>query len=128
METYLLVFPPRAFALGDASVQRDLCRKMKKMDLMAEAKETSEMEVDSTTAAPPAEPLPSSSTIAALIDKRVSDALKEIKGLLSAPSSTKKGAVESKSPPHKRKGIFAETNLPCRKKVSRGYLLGTLSL
>ena len=126
LETYLLAFPPRAFALGDASVHRDLCRKMKKMDLMAEAKEESAMELDNEANAPPPEGAegqapkpPSSSTIAAMIDQRVGDALKEIKSLLSAPAPPKKGAVESKSSlPKKRARVTRDIDLPSRKKVA----------
>ena len=52
LETYLLVFPPRDFALWDVSVHRDLCRKMKKMDLMAEGKEESAIELDNVANVP----------------------------------------------------------------------------
>ena len=120
LETCLLEFPPCAFALGDTSVQRDLCRKMKKMDLIVEVKETSEMEVDSAaTGATEQAPAPaSSSTIAAMIDKRIVDALKEIKGLLSAAPPSKKEAIESKFHSRKRERSPDNANLPCRKKVS----------
>ena len=87
---------------------RDLCGKMKNMDLMAEAKEESAMELDNFANAPlpqagGAEETPASSfTIAAMIDQRVRDTLKPIKSLLSTPSPLKREQSKVSSFPPRR--------------------------
>ena len=120
-EASLPAFPRRAIALGDASIQRDLHKKMQKLSLHAQRKEQARddaMDVDSTNSAPA--PAPTSATIASIVDKRVNEAFKRIEGLIARGPAKKGSKVESKSSSSKRKLAIADISSPPRKKARQG--------
>ena len=126
-EDALPSFPMRAISLGDASVQRELTQKLRKLSLKqskkSEAKDIAmggtEEEIAANTAPPPL----TNATITSIVVKRVSDALKRIESALAANTGSK---VESKfctpqfhsstNIPSLPRKTFAPSSPPCQEK------------
>ena len=123
-EKALPSFIMRAIALGDASVQRELSIKLKKLTLFSEKKAEAKadaMEIDSTTAAAPAasSSTNTSATIQQVVSKQVDAAFKRLEGLIKSQNAPKGAKNESKSP---HNGLYlTHTNSPQpRRKKEKG--------
>lgn len=112
-EASLPIFAYRAIALGDATVQRDLAIKMRKMSLQKETRQAAKedaMDVDKPA------PALTSATISDIVDKRLQEALKKMEGMMSRAS---KGAIQSKPPPKRAFSDIETDSVTPRKKSKK---------